>query len=95
MPGGVEGYPFRREVCHPDTMGDGDREYCADKGSLPGFFFFYHREEPLWGGGWRGVRGRRIIRSLALVVWPFVTHLFRDRAALLLMMEIPPTFRRS
>ena len=32
---------------------------------------------------------------LALVVWPLTTHLFRDGAPFLLLVETPPTFGRS
>ena len=32
---------------------------------------------------------------LALVIWPLTTHLFRDGAPFLLLVETPPTFGRS
>ena len=46
------------------------------------------------GKGERG-EGRRTRLLLALVIWPFTTHSFRDGAPFLLLLETPPTVGRS
>ena len=43
------------------------------------------------GGG----RRRTNLLLAFLVIWPLTTHPFRDGAAVLLLMETPPTFGRS
>ena len=42
---------------------------------------------------WQGERGTHLL--LALVISPLTTHPFRDGAPFLLLVETPPTFRRS
>ena len=53
------------------------------------FYPYRHLLHPAPGG--RGV----LISLLALVIWPLTTHLFRDEAPFLLLIETPPTIGRS
>ena len=46
-----------------------------------------------WDRGWGGLGGTRSLP--AFVIWPLITHPFRDGAPFPLLIETPPTFGRS